>query len=85
MVFKFTAAKKLTVLYNFDATGGTPDGVRPYAGLVPATDGSFSSVTSAGGTNAAGTLYKITSTGVVRKIAVRPEKWITTQEVMKKG
>lgn len=64
VVFKLTATKQLTVLYNFDATGATPDGVRPYAGLVQASDGNFYSVASAGGTNAAGTLYKITSAGV---------------------
>ena len=66
VVFKLTAAKKpkLTVLYNFDATGATKDGVRPYAGLVQANDGNFYSVASAGGTNSAGTLYRISSTGV---------------------
>ena len=64
VVFKLTAAKKLTVLYNFDATGATTDGVRPYAGLIQASDGKFYSVASAGGTNGAGTLYRITSTGV---------------------
>jgi uncharacterized repeat protein (TIGR03803 family) len=66
VVFKLTKAKKakLTVLYNFDATGATTDGVRPYAGLIQASDGNFYGVTSAGGLNAAGTLYKITSTGV---------------------
>lgn len=63
VAFKLTAAKKLTVLHNFDATGATTDGVRPYAGLVQATDGTFYSVASAGGTNGAGTLYKISSTG----------------------
>jgi uncharacterized repeat protein (TIGR03803 family) len=64
VVFKLTAAKKLTVLYNFDATGATTDGVRPYAGLIQASDGKFYSVASAGGTNSAGTLYRITSAGV---------------------
>ena len=64
VAFKLTATKQLTVLYNFDATGATPDGVRPYAGLIQASDGNFYSVASAGGTNAAGTLYKITSAGV---------------------
>jgi uncharacterized repeat protein (TIGR03803 family) len=64
VVFKLTAAKKLTVLYNFDATGATKDGVRPYAGLVQASDGKFYGVASAGGTNSAGTLYRITSKGV---------------------
>jgi uncharacterized repeat protein (TIGR03803 family) len=65
VVFKLTAAKKpmLTVLYNFDATGATKDGIRPYAGLVQASDGNFYSVASAGGTNAAGTIYRISSTG----------------------
>jgi uncharacterized repeat protein (TIGR03803 family) len=52
------------VLYSFDATGATTDGVRPYAGLVQASDGNFYGLASAGGTNAAGTLYRISSTGV---------------------
>jgi uncharacterized repeat protein (TIGR03803 family) len=64
VAFKLTATKKLTVLYNFDATGATTDGVRPYAGLIQASDGNFYSVASAGGTNAAGTLYRITKAGV---------------------
>ena len=64
VVFKLTAAKKLTVLYNFDATGATTDGIRPYAGLVQASDGKFYGLASAGGTNASGTLYRITSAGV---------------------
>jgi uncharacterized repeat protein (TIGR03803 family) len=64
VIFKLTAAKKLTVLYSFDATGATQDGVRPYAGLVQASDGNFYGVASAGGTHAAGTLYKITKAGV---------------------
>jgi uncharacterized repeat protein (TIGR03803 family) len=63
VVFKLSAAKKLTVLYNFDATGATTDGVRPYAGLIQATDGNFYGVASAGGANAMGTIYKITKTG----------------------
>ena len=65
VVFKLSAAKKpkLTVLYSFDATGATTDGVRPYAGLVQANDGNYYGVASAGGTNGAGTLYKITSVG----------------------
>jgi len=70
VVFKLTKAKKatLTVLYNFDATGATTDGVRPYAGLIQASDGNFYGVTSAGGTNAAGTLYKITKTGTYSRL-----------------
>jgi uncharacterized repeat protein (TIGR03803 family) len=64
VAFKLTKAKKLTVLYNFDATGATPDGVRPYSALTQASDGSFYGVASAGGTHGAGTLYKITAKGV---------------------
>jgi len=65
VVFKLTKANKakFSVLYNFDATGATPDGVRPYAGLIQASDGNFYGTASAGGTNGAGTLYKITKTG----------------------
>ena len=63
VVFKLTAAKKLTVLYNFDATGATTDGTRPYAGLIQSADGYFWGVTSAGGNNAAGTIFYIDSTG----------------------
>jgi uncharacterized repeat protein (TIGR03803 family) len=68
VVFKLTAAKKLTVLYSFDATGATKDGTNPYAGLVQASDGKFYGVTSAGGMNAAGTLFQITSAGVYSKL-----------------
>jgi len=63
VIFKLTAAKKLTVLYSFDATGATTDGTRPYAGLIQGSDGNFYGVASAGGTNGAGTLYKITKAG----------------------
>jgi uncharacterized repeat protein (TIGR03803 family) len=70
VVFKLTKAKKakLTVLYNFDATGATTDGVRPYAGLIQASDGNFYGVTSAGGANAVGTLYRITKAGIYSRL-----------------
>jgi uncharacterized repeat protein (TIGR03803 family) len=68
VAFKLTAAKVLTVLHNFDATTTTGDGITPYAGFIQASDGNFYSVTSAGGTNAAGTIYKITSSGAYSKL-----------------
>jgi uncharacterized repeat protein (TIGR03803 family) len=68
VVFKLTPSKVLTVLHNFDLTTTTGDGVAPYAGLVQANDGNFYSVTSAGGANAAGTLYKITASGTYTKL-----------------
>ena len=67
-IFKLTAAKKLTTLYSFNATGSTPDGTQPYAGLIQASDGIFYGVTARGGTNGAGTLFKITSTGIYSKL-----------------
>jgi len=63
VLFKLTATKILTVLHNFDATTTTGDGTLPYAGLTQASDGNFYSVTSAGGANGLGTLYKITPAG----------------------
>ena len=63
VAFKLTPTKILTVLHNFDRTPGSLDGNQPYAGLIQASDGNFRGVASAGGTNAAGTLYEITATG----------------------
>jgi uncharacterized repeat protein (TIGR03803 family) len=64
VVFKLTAAKVLTVFHNFDARPGSVDGKLVYAGLVHATDGNFYGVTSGGGTNGFGILYKITAASV---------------------
>lgn len=64
VIFKLTPAKKLTVLHSFDATGATTEGTHPYAGLVQASDGNFYGVSSAGGTNGQGTLFRITKAGV---------------------
>jgi uncharacterized repeat protein (TIGR03803 family) len=64
VAFKLTPSKVLTVLHNFDAKPGSVDGQSLDAGLVQATDGNFYGVTTAGGTNGFGTLYKITSAGV---------------------
>jgi uncharacterized repeat protein (TIGR03803 family) len=63
VAFRLTPTKILTVLHNFDLTSSLGNGNRPYAGLIQASDTNFYGVTSAGGTNAAGTLYEITSTG----------------------
>jgi len=63
VVFKITPAKVLTVLYNFNAKPASVDGKYPDAGLTLATDGFFYGVTSGGGTNGFGTIYKITPAG----------------------
>jgi uncharacterized repeat protein (TIGR03803 family) len=51
----------LTTLHSFDFT----DGEFPYAGLVQATDGNFYGTTYEAGTNGDGTVFKITSAGIL--------------------
>ncbi len=69
-VFKITPAGVLTTLYTFCTQTGCVDGVRPYAGLVQASDGNFYGTTWQGGANCSpglnggcGTVFKITPTG----------------------
>ena len=59
VVFKVSPAGKFRVLHKFNGS----DGANPYAGLVQATDGSFYGVTSSGGSNNSGTIYRVTSNG----------------------
>jgi uncharacterized repeat protein (TIGR03803 family) len=61
-VFKVTAAGLETVLWNFDFVSVGNAG--PYGGVIQGSDGSFYGTTSGGGTNTAGTVFKITSAGV---------------------
>jgi uncharacterized repeat protein (TIGR03803 family) len=69
-VFKITPAGKLTTIYSFTCTQVSvcPDGARPTAPLFLATDGNFYGTTSSGGTYGAGTVFKITSTGVLTSL-----------------
>jgi uncharacterized repeat protein (TIGR03803 family) len=59
-VFKISPAGTLTTLYTF--TGGA-DGAEPLATLVQGSDGNFYGTTSVGGTNGAGTVFKISPAG----------------------
>ena len=61
-VFKINPSEALTSLYSF--TGGT-DGANPQAGLVQGSDGNLYGTTVNGGTNNAGTVFKISATGVL--------------------
>ena len=61
-IFRMNTAGKLTVLYSF--TGGS-DGAQPVAGLVQATDGNFYGTVPYGGSNGVGTVFKMTSSGVL--------------------
>lgn len=58
--FKLTAAGAHTVLWHF---GAGQDGQAPHGRLIVGADGNFYGTTSAGGSNGAGTLYKMTPDG----------------------
>jgi uncharacterized repeat protein (TIGR03803 family) len=61
-VFKITPSSSFTTLYSFFE--GT-DGRMPFAGLIQATDRDFYGTTWGGGVNDDGTVFKITSAGVL--------------------
>ncbi len=68
-IFKLAPSGALTTLHRFCATSSAcPDGAAPVAGLVLGNDGNLYGVTSAGGTNNAGTVFKITPAGKFTKI-----------------
>jgi uncharacterized repeat protein (TIGR03803 family) len=60
-VFRISSAGTLTTLWQFD--GSFSNGINPYAGLVQGSDGFFYGPTSLGGTNAGGTVFRISSAG----------------------
>src|ERR1022692_3675717 len=55
----------LTTIHRFCSQSGCPDGAGPYAGLVQATNGDLYGTTVGGGTNSAGTIFKITPGGTL--------------------
>ncbi len=70
-VFRVTTDGVLTRLYSFSRMGWTGsyytnnDGGYPYAGLALGPDGCLYGATSGGGSNGSGTLFKITTNGVL--------------------
>jgi len=63
-VFKINAAgTTYQVIYNFSYANGFFDGYHPYTGLTLGTDGNFYGSTALGGTNNAGTLFEMNTTG----------------------
>jgi uncharacterized repeat protein (TIGR03803 family) len=62
IIFKITPTGTLTTLYSFT---GEADGYSPQAGLVQATDGNFYGTAAGGGTGGRGTVFGVTSTGVL--------------------
>jgi uncharacterized repeat protein (TIGR03803 family) len=68
-VFQITTNGVLTTLHQFSPihapSSTNSDGARPYAGLVQGSDGNFYGTTAYGGTNGAGTVFRITTNGVL--------------------
>jgi uncharacterized repeat protein (TIGR03803 family) len=64
-VFKITTNGVLTSLYSFT---GTNDGANPFAGLVQGSDGYFYGTTDYGGTNKAGTVFRISTNGALTSL-----------------
>jgi len=64
-VFEITPDGELTTLYNFCAQAGCTDGEFPGFGLVLGTDGNFYGTTEQAGPNGFGTVFQITSAGVL--------------------
>lgn len=62
-VFQITTAGALTTLHSF--SGYPSDGASPYAGLIQANDGNLYGTTAVGGANELGTVFQITTTGVL--------------------
>jgi uncharacterized repeat protein (TIGR03803 family) len=60
-IFKITSTGILTVLHQFNFT---TDGAYPYGDLTLGGDGNFYGLTSAGGINNHGTIFKITPVGI---------------------
>ena len=70
-VFKITPAGALTSLYSFCSQTSCNDGEYPQSGLVQGSDGNFYGTTPEGGGgpfHQGGTVFKITSTGVLTTI-----------------
>ncbi len=64
-VFKTTPQGTLTTIYNFCSQPNCTDGKEPLSGVVLGTDGNFYGTTSAGGADGDGTVFQITSNGVL--------------------
>ncbi len=61
-MFKISANGALAALYSFT---GSNDGANPLAGLAQGNDGNFYGTTYYGGTDNAGTVFKISTNGAL--------------------
>jgi uncharacterized repeat protein (TIGR03803 family) len=65
VVFSVTAAGAEATVYNFCSVGSCTDGSTPEGALVAASDGNLYGTTFLGGANNDGTVFKITTAGVL--------------------
>jgi uncharacterized repeat protein (TIGR03803 family) len=64
-VFKISLNGALTTLHSFCSEAGCADGSQPDVGLLQATDGKFYATAHSGGAHGYGTIFQITSAGVL--------------------
>ena len=64
-IFEITPGGQLTVIYSFCSQANCSDGAEPEAGLIQATDGNLYGTTYRGGAQQDGTIFKITTQGIL--------------------
>jgi uncharacterized repeat protein (TIGR03803 family) len=64
-IFQITPSGALTTIYSFCPQLGCPDGEEPEANLIQAPNGTFYGTTPSGGAGGDGTVFQITSSGVL--------------------
>jgi len=64
-VFKMSPAGVLTTMVAFTGTGGANPGSEPYGGIIQGRDGNFYGMTSQGGSQNLGTVFKLTPQGTL--------------------
>lgn len=65
-VFKMDLAGNVTILYSF--LSDDPNGNDPFGSLIQASDGNFYGTCDLGGTNGAGTVFRISTSGHLTKV-----------------
>jgi uncharacterized repeat protein (TIGR03803 family) len=67
-LYKMTTSGALTTLYIFCSQPGCVDGDTPFGALIQASDGNLYGTTLSGGANNNGTIFKVTTTGVLKTL-----------------
>ncbi len=67
-IFELWITGKFASFYSFCSQAACADGAVPYAGVIQALDGNLYGTTTSGGTQNAGAVYKITTTGTFNTI-----------------